>query len=456
MSTTNPNILVIHCDSMSGTAMRWVGHPAACTPNLDRLAQRGVGFTNNYCNSPQCVPSRASLVSGRYTHSIGAWNNFKGLEPGDPTLFEDARRAGYQLGLIGRNDYRSGSHSLGARVLAWARSAGINLPEKKRPRAIVETEASRRVRNHDWDQVDAAGEFFEEQSNEDAPFFCWLGFCQPHPMGGYTTSPHYLKNIDPDAVTMPTHDPLEHPVCRHSSVAKHTFDPLPEEETLAVRRHYLGMVAEVDAMVGEVLQNLEKAGLADNTVVVFFSDHGDMQLEHRQWLKNSFYEPCARVPLIMAGPGIAATGDCEDLVSLIDLRPTLCEIMDRRPPAECEGRSLGPALSGRPLPPEPVLTQYHSNMMCTGGFMLREGDWKYVAYAVRAEMDSRLRQMVDYEDVDRLAKVEDRQCFRGWRRAVEDEKYREALTGLWRGFEQEHFNHIDRWLEEGEDAVSVD
>jgi arylsulfatase K len=476
-----PNILVIHCDSMSGRAMGWVGHPAAHTPNLDRLAGRGVGFANNYCNSPQCVPSRASLVSGRHTHSIAAWNNFKGLEPDDPTLFADAEKAGYRVRLIGRNDYRSGSHSLGARLLAWARSAGMDRPEKNRPKAVRRDDAGRRVREHDWEQVDAAGRFFQNTSRQEEPFFCWLGFCQPHPMGGYTSSPYYLDRIDAGEVSLPPHDPLQHPVCRHSSLAKHTFEPLPDGETLAVRRHYLAMVSEVDEMVGQVLEHLDEAGLSDSTVVVFFSDHGDMQLEHRQWLKNSFYEECARVPLIMAGPGICAAGDRDDLVSLIDLRPTMADLMGRPVPAGCDGRSLAPALGGGSLPAAPVLTQYHSNMMCTGGFMVREGDWKYAAYAgyepqlfnlaedpdemvnlagtepgKAAEMDRRLRQMVDYEQVDHLVKHEDRQCFRGWKKAVSEEEYRESLAGLWRDFGEEQAARIELWLEEGESAVRMD
>jgi arylsulfatase K len=481
MVIMKPNILVIHCDSMSGLSMGWVGHPAAHTPNLDGLAARGVGFANNYCNSPQCVPSRASLVSGQHTHNCVAWNNFKGLEPDDSTLFQDAEASGYDVRMIGRNDYRSGSHSLGARLLAWARSAGMDRPEKNRPQAVLHEDRGRRVRENDWDQVEDAGSFFDERVGQEQPFFCWLGFCQPHPMGGYATSRHYLDGINAEAVELPPHDPLEHPVCRHSSVAKHTFEPLDDEEALAVRRHYLGMVSEVDEMVGQVLNHLDRAGLTDDTVVVFFSDHGDMQLEHRQWLKNSFYEPCARVPLIFAGPGIASVGSTDDLVSLVDLRPTLAELMEGATPTEVDGRSLAPALAGRSLPTAPVLTQYHSNMMCTGGFMLREGDWKYVAYAGyepqlfhvahdpdemvnlaeeeparTAEMDERLRQIVDYERVDYLAKSEDRQCFRGWKKAVDDREYRESLAGLWRDFGEEQLERLDRWLHDGESSVRVD
>lgn len=480
-----PNLLVIHPDSMDGRAMAWAGHPAAHTPNLDRLAARGVGFRHAYCNNPQCVPSRSSLVSGRHTHEIGGWNNFKGLEPDDATLFTDAEAAGYRVAKIGRRDYLSGGHSLGARVLAWTRSAGIELPEKDRPKAIHEPSETpggrRRVREQDWLSVDAAGAFLAEASEEEQPFLCWLGFHQPHPMMGYCSSDYYLQHIDADRVTLPPHDPLEHPVCRLSSISKHTFDPPPEDEALAIRRHYLAMIAEVDEMVGQVLDDLEAAGLSENTVVVFFCDHGDMQLEHRMWLKNSFYEATARIPLIFAGPGIEAVGARDELVSLIDLRPTLAELAGAPAAGDLDGRSLGEALRGGSLEAQPVLAQYHSNMMCTGGFMLREGDWKYVAYAgypsqlfhladdpdelhnladaasgKAAEMDRKLRERVDIEHVDRLAKTEDRQCFRAWRKSIPDAEYRAALEKLWHGFDDAHAARIDGWLEQGVSAVRVD
>ncbi len=461
--------------------MNWVGHPAAHTPNLDRLAKRGVGFANNYCNSPQCVPSRASLVSGQHTHNIAAWNNFKGLEPDDPMIFKDMEKVGYDVEMIGRNDYRSGAHSLAARIMAWTRSTWMDVPEKNRPRAALNVDAGRRVREHDWNQVDAAGEFFEQRADQNTPFMCWLGFRQPHPMGGYTTSPYYLDRIDADAVTVPPHDPLDHPVCQHASVSKHTSDRLPEEQIHSIRRHYLATVMEVDEMVGEVLQHLQQAGLEDDTIVIFFSDHGDMQMEHRQWLKNSFYEPVARVPLILAGPGISSRGKREELVSLLDLRPTLAELTDQPIPSDTDGRSLLPALTGKALPPEPVFAQYHSNMLATGGFMLRDGDWKYVAYAgsdpqlfnlaedpdeinnladsepaVRDEMDSRLREIVDYQYVDRLVKKEDRHCFRAWKKATDEEQYRDSLTDLWHDLGEKQLARIDRWLEHGEDAVRWD
>jgi len=475
-----PNLLVIHCDSMDGRAMGWVGHPAAHTPNLDRLSERGVGFVHAYCNNPQCVPSRSSLVSGRHTHEIAGWNNFKGLEPDDPTLFSDAESAGYHVEMIGRRDYASGGHTLGARLLAWTRSAGLALPEKGRPEVVDVPGGKRRVREEDWRAVDEAERFFETHRDAARPFFCWLGLHQPHPMAGYRTSAYYRDRIDPNRVTLPPDDPLEHPVCRLSSITKHTFAPPPDDESRTIRRHYLAMVSEVDEMVGQTLDALDAAGLTDDTIVCFFCDHGDMQLEHRMWLKNSFYEATARVPLIFAGPGITATGSRQDLVSLIDLRPTLAALAGAPTPALLSGRSLVPALTGGGLDSQPVLGQYHSNMMCTGGFMLREGDWKYVAYAGypsqlfnladdpeelvnRVDTDphramamhAALRTRIDIDHVDRLVKTEDRQCFRAWRAAVDEKTYQQTLCGLWPGFEKSHLLQIERWLEEGESSVRV-
>lgn len=470
-----PNVLLIHSDSMDGRAMSWLGHPAASTPNLDRLAARGTAFTTACSNSPQCVPSRSSFMTGRHVHEIEAWNNFKGLEPDDPTLTHDAAHAGYQVREIGRRGYDSGGHSLSARLSAWLRSAGIELPQKAPPRAerVPDTQ---RVREGDWQHVDEAVHWLRnDAARTGQPFLASLGFGQPHPGGGYNTSDHYLGRIPDEHVHLPPDDTLEHPVMRDMSIAKHTTDPLPDDEVLRIRCHYLAMIAELDAMVGQVLEALEAAGLADRTIVVFFADHGDMQMEHRQWLKNAMYEGSTRVPLIFAGPGIAAGHRIDTPVSLVDLRPTLCELIGEPSPARTAGRSLCPGLAGNALNEAPVLSQYHSNMQCTGSFMLREGTWKYIAYPgypsqlfdlaadpdemhdlaqshenLATRMDQRLRELCDYPDIDRRAKANDRQCFSAWRDTVDARTCRRAMESIFHGFTDDHQQLIDRWLEHGD------
>ena len=123
-----PNIILFMTDSMDGRVMRHLGHPAAHTPNMDRLAALGTSFSNAYCNSPQCAPSRASYWSGQYVHRVQAWNNPGGLPLDAPTFGTHLEDAGYGVHVFGKTDYRVGGHSLKARLTAWMRSANIKRP----------------------------------------------------------------------------------------------------------------------------------------------------------------------------------------------------------------------------------------------------------------------------------------------------------------------------------------
>ena len=166
------------------------------------------------------------------------------------------------------------------------------------------------------------------------------------------------------------------------SVTKNTHGHFTDDEILAIRRHYFAMVAETDAMLGQVLDTLEATGQLDDTYVIFASDHGEMNMEHRQTLKNALYEASARVPLIVAGPGLQQGVISNDLVSLIDLFPTLMDMAGLDHPQGIDGVSLLPLCRGDATGrPNYVFSEYHSNFSNTGIAMWRQGPWKYVRYA---------------------------------------------------------------------------
>ena len=141
---------------MDGRVMGCMDHPAAHTPNMDALAERGVLFRNTYCNSPQCCPSRASRWSGKHNHQIEAWNNYKGIEEGARTYVSDLQSAGYLHQAYGKTNYVSGNHSLGNRVTCWNRAANIRLHRGKGPVAGLRQsdDHKRRVHERDWEHVD--------------------------------------------------------------------------------------------------------------------------------------------------------------------------------------------------------------------------------------------------------------------------------------------------------------
>jgi arylsulfatase K len=258
----------------------------------------------------------------------------------------------------------------------------------------------------------------------------------------------------------------------YMSVRKNTFGEFSRKEIADIRRTYFAMIAELDAMAGEVVRAVDELGLRDNTYFIFTSDHGEMNMEHRQFLKNALYEGSARVPLIIAGPGIKKGAVIDDLVSLIDIYPTLMDMAGLKHPMGLEGSSLMP-LAGRPAKrPGWVLSQYHSNMGNTGSFMLRRGRFKYIAYAgyepqlfdleadpeemrnlakaqpgLARDMERLLRAIVDYPAVDAKVKAFDKDHFRRWRVPLSQEQYDKSMAEVYLGWNPgAHEALIAKWL----------
>lgn len=467
--TSRPNIVLFECDSMDGRVMHNMGHPAAYTPNMDRLAAEGALLRNTYCNSPQCCPSRSSMYSGLETHHCEGWNNGKGLEKGAPTFVDHLREAGYATQVYGKTDYLSGGHGLSGSISAWTGPANIMLPEKGAPRAKILKDGGERPKEKDWPKIDQTAAFIRKHKGE-RPFYLLCGPGIPHPP--FVTSDYWFNKIDPEKVTIPPYEAKLHPVMEYMSARKDTLRDFSRDQIRDIRRTYFAMVAELDAMVGEVVRALDETGLRDSTYVIFTSDHGEMNMEHRQYLKNALYEGSARVPLLIAGPGIKKGTVVNDLVSLVDLYPTLMDMAGVPQPAGLDGHSLMPLLQGRRgNRPDWVLSQYHSNMTNTGIFMFRRGDWKYIAYAgyepqlfnlrddpgemnnlakkrpeVVKDMDARLRAVCDYPAVDAKVKQYDKDSFRRWRASLSDQEYQKSMTQMYAGWKPEHEAMIQSWL----------
>lgn len=477
------NIVLIQTDSHDGRAMGCMGHPAlkAATPNMDALARGGVLFRNAYTNNPICCPSRASMWSGKYTHHCEAWNNYKGLEPDTPTFLTQIDGAGHRSRVVGRTDHLSGRHTVRARVTAWTRSADIRRPAYREPPPAVIDDDTERVHGRDWEHVDEAVATLRElASDPDRPFFLYLGTGAPHPP--FRISRRYLDLIDDAGVTVPPPDETVHPVMEHRRVQMNWRHGYSDDMVRQVRRVYFAMCAEVDTMLGPILEAIDELGLADSTYVIFTSDHGEMAMEHRQWYKMSAYEPSARVPLIIAGADCPAGKVIDDPVSLIDLYPTLMDMAGIEHPPGLAGHSLMPLIRGEEAErPDWVLMEYHDTTAVTGIFMLRRGDWKYVVHVghrpqlfnlaedpwevhdvaasrpdVVAEMDALLRTIVDPEEVDARAKAYDRASFRAWRREQKAAgTYAETMARIFSGFDRLPDDEIEPWTDEDEAQIEA-
>lgn len=482
MDIERPNIIFVQVDSMDGRAMDCMDHPSmkGATPNFDRLARQGVLFRQAYCNSPICCPSRASMWSGQYTHHCEGWNNYKGLSETDPTFRDQLAAAGYRTNILGGTDYLSGRHSVRARVSPWTRSANIRRPNyRMHPPKVFECDAVR-VHQADWELVDKTVDWLKNDAGGEKPFFLYVGIGLPHPP--FHTSQYYLDRINESSVELPPIDKNPHPVLDYQRINKNWMYGFSEETVRLVRRIYFAMISEVDAMVGELLKAVDDSGLADKTYFIFASDHGEHAMEHQQFYKMSPFEPSVHVPLIVKGPGVQAGLEVETPVSLVDIYPTLMDMAGIPRPEGLDGHSLMPDLFGRPTEhPGWVLSQFHDTTCCTGTFLIREGDWKYVVYVGYKpllfnlkddpreindlseklpdkvkEMDELLRQVVDYEAVDRKVKDYDKTSFRAWREehlAAGD--YYELMSNIFSGSDGVTEDEIIRWTEEDECAIKA-
>ena len=472
------NIVLIQAESLDGRALGCMGEPGAHTPNLDRLAERGVVFENAYCNSPQCCPSRSSMWSGRYVWQVGAWNNYRGLPHSERTFVDDLCHAGYECPVIGRTDHRSGSHSLTARMSAWVRTAPDAVFRNPGPRHHV-NDKGRRQRDADWAWLDAAVRWLREQRQPDRPFFLHLGLGNTHPGGGYTTSRYWLEHIDAARVRMPPRAEESHPVMRRMLQTKGCDRRFDDEFIHTCRRHYLAMVAEVDGLVGDLLATLEAVGLLETTAVLLTADHGDMRMEHGQYLKNALYEGSARVPLILAAPELSEGHRVAQPVSLVDVYPTLLDLSGGEGRTDLAGHSLVALASGRSSAradgrehPGVAFAEYHSNFQQTGSFMLRRGPWKlieHIGYAsqlfdleedpdevndridsepgVAAELAAEMRGIVDIEAADRAARQCDAAEFATWRLRFPGDAYLNAMARIASHWDAEVASRFAEWTD---------
>jgi len=487
-----PNIVFFMTDSWDGRAMGCQGHPAMgrATPNADRLAARGTLFRNAYTSHPICCPQRANMWSGLYTHHCESWNNYKGLEPGTPTFKTFLEGAGYrfgsELGGFGKHDYLSGRHTQLARVSAWTGPADLPLPVNYRPAPpVVTDERDKRRHGGDWRRLDQALEFLGDRAEDRERFFLYLSLSLPHP--AFRTNQYWLERIDVDRVTMPPPDQDSHPVMAFQQRAKHWLHEFDEELVPRIRSIYYAMCAEADGILGELLDRLEQLGLAEDTVVVFASDHGENNMEHRQWYKMNMYESSVRVPLIAAGPGLARGQVLDNIVSTIDLFPTFLEVAGLEPPGCLDGESLLPLLTGRTTESrDSAFAAFTGTTLNTTAWMLRQGPWKYIAYPghppqlfnpdadpdevrnlaparpdVVKTMDAELRRTCDYDEAHARCQAYNRESFRAWRARVkahgirmreygmdvENATYEQAMGNIYVGFGPEHEAMLEAWLD---------
>jgi len=405
-----PNILFLIVDQMSQFVLP-IAQPAfrgraqtAIAPHIAGLAERGRVFTNCYTASPLCAPARASIATGSHVRHHRVCTNGDEFSASLPTYMHGLQNLGYRTTVSGK------THTIGPDQLhgfddrqttdiypsdfIWSRD--WDLPIEHDPGTSVDKlESSGLCRtnmqiNYDTETKNRAVEFLQDHalSGRGQPFFMMVSFTQPHEP--FQTLPKYWERYEGAEIREPDRvdegDAEAHPYNRMLQTY-HGIDrnPPDAERTRVSIRAHLGMISHVDDYIDEVLTTLNTLGLAEDTVVIFTSDHGEMLGAHGMWFKRTFYEESTHVPLIVSWPGHIGPGVAEEVVSHVDLAPTILDLAGMRPEQsrlETDGNGLKRLLleGADPGWRGTAAIDYFGDGTNTPMFMLRKGDWKLAAF----------------------------------------------------------------------------
>jgi arylsulfatase A-like enzyme len=372
------NLLLIITDQQTAGALSCAGNPYLKTPNLDRLAARGVRFEKSYCAYPLCCPSRGTLFTSRMPHELGVYGNFGAelSEKGVPTMGELFRTAGYETAYAGKWHLQVPFPAFKSRKIP-----GFTvLPLAGRDPHTIDLTKEGKGLTVDPNTADAAIEFLRQP--HDQPFLLTVSVLNPHDICEYPVCGAFRKMLPDDPALLPParpnlQDTDELPSVLQKFAAQHAdWSELQWREYLWV---YYRLVEQADIEVGRVLAELGRTGLDAKTVVVFTSDHGEMMGSHRMVTKQKLYEESVAVPLIVAQPGPVPAVDTQHLVSGLDVLPTLLDYAGIAAPASFEGRSLRPLVEGKTVPwREYVVSETISGAEAR---MVRTPRYKYVLFA---------------------------------------------------------------------------
>lgn len=409
-----PNILILYTDQQRWDALGCNGNRDIQTPNLDRLAATGVNFSHHFVQNPVCMPSRISFLSGQYPSTLGITDMGVPVPATTTTLPRLLRNYGYRSANIGKlhflphanRDHRLTHPDYGFDHLeiadepgcyedayrAWVRRhAPECLPHLSLglPPATAQFHRTMNIRDgiehperapfsphafggpatatHTAFVADRTIDYLAGRDRQ--PFLCIAGFYNPHPP--LVAPQAYLDLYDPAALALPELPPELN--------AARSARGLDDATLRAARQGYYAMVSEVDHHVGRILQALDDSGQADNTIVVFTSDHGEYLGQHARWGKGAPGHECVqRVPLIIRFPdGATAPGrTCSGLVEAVDVLPTLLDGCGIPVPPHLQGRSLWPVLHD-----QAPINRTSALMEGTGWRTIRTAHHRYVLHS---------------------------------------------------------------------------
>jgi len=420
------NVLFIAVDDMNND-LGCYGHPLVQSPNIDRLAKQGVRFDRAYCQFPLCSPSRSSLMTGLRPDTTRVFDlqyHFRQGLPEVVTLPQLFAKGGYSTARVGKIYHYGNPGQIGTSGLDDPASWQEVFNPAGRDKTALERDVIR-FTGKKGGGLGSAMAFLNDQTGKDeehtdgkvatqaiellekhqgAPFFLAVGFYKPH--CPWIAPGAYFERYSPDKIKLPEIAPdFENsvPAAALASTKPWPNQGLKPDQARACKLAYYATISFVDAQIGRVLAALDRLGLRESTVIVFWSDHGYHLGEHGLWFKRSCFEESTRVPLIIAPPGTKHAGQvCARTVELLDLYPTLADLAGLAPPKTLEGASLRPLLENPAAPwTRPAFSQVDRGN--SPGHTVRTERWRYTEWDFGAKGTELYDHTTDPQELRNLA-----------------------------------------------------
>jgi choline-sulfatase len=396
MTAKAPNILIVMADQMAPAFLPIYGHRLVRAPNMQSLARDGVVFDSAYCASPLCAPSRASFMSGLLPSRTRVYDNAAEFAADIPTFAHGLRARGYRTILSGKMHFCGPDqlHGFEQRLTTDIYPADFNwTPDWDRPdhrpswyhNMSSVRDAGLCVRSNQLDFDDEAAFMAERaifdlaRSKDQRPFLLVTSFSHPH--DPFAVPQRYWNLTRDEDIDMPAAGvALDSHSRRLRHVCAMESEPVTETQIRAARHAYYGAIAYIDDLLGRLMAALRSAALAEDTIVILTSDHGEMLGERSLWYKMSFLEGACRVPLVVANPGRFDPRRVASSVSLIDLMPTLIDLAGGNAQSlgiGVDGRSLAPHLKGA-MGHDEAIGEYLAEGAIAPMVMIRRGQFKFI------------------------------------------------------------------------------
>jgi arylsulfatase A-like enzyme len=429
-----PNVLVLVADDMRPDAVSGLGHKQVRTPSLDALIRRGIVLRRATCANPICVPSRAEMLSGRTSFKNGFYPTGWLAKDGPPVLAEWLRRAGFRAFYVGKWHTSGRPSTRGYDEAVGLYAGGIRPDQPQFDHAgrkvtgyagwMFQTDAGKKfpergvglTPNISADFAETAIEVIRRPHRQ--PFFLHVNFTAPH--DPRLVPPGFADKYPAAKIELPKNFRAEHPFDHGNMKGRDEVlldYPRRPEEVRAELAVYYAVIEHMDREIGRILAALDDTGLADETIVIFTSDHGLALGSHGLVGKQNMYWHTLNVPLIFRGPGIPQGQRRDALCYLRDLYPTIAELVGAEAPKHVDGRSLVPVLRGQRDEVYPFITGYFADKQRS----LVQGRWQYIVYPAAGrqqlfDLDADPDQLHDLsaapEHAERVREL--RRLLRGW------------------------------------------